>query len=99
MDYGRVVRDAFGSMGETAPPLSGVSPMVLLPDDDRGVEREVLLLLTTGVLNKQIAAELGAAENTINVHRSRIRQTMQVRSASALTSLLYRAQSHAYRAG
>ena len=62
-------------------------------------EREVLSLLTTGMLNKQIAAELGVSEKTIKIHRRRILQKMQVRTATALTSLLYRAQSHAYRAG
>src|SRR5215472_5469965 len=31
-------------------------------------ERQVLELVTTGMLNKQIAAELGAAEKTIKVH-------------------------------
>src|SRR4029077_18659655 len=34
-------------------------------------ERQVLELVTTGMLNKQIAAELGAAEKTIKVHRGR----------------------------
>src|SRR5215831_15611662 len=40
-------------------------------------ERQVLDLVATGMLNKQIAAELGAAEKTIKVHRGRIMEKMQ----------------------
>jgi len=58
-------------------------------------EREVLDLVATGMLNKQIAAELGAAEKTIKVHRGRIMDKMQVRTATALVGLLSRAGSRA----
>ena len=50
-------------------------------------ELQVLKLITRGLLNKQIAAELGAAEKTIKVHRARVMQKMQVRSAAALVGL------------
>jgi FixJ family two-component response regulator len=53
-------------------------------------ERQVLALVTMGMLNKQIAAELGAAEKTIKVHRGRVMVKMQVRSAAALVHLLSR---------
>jgi len=53
-------------------------------------ERQVLELVATGMLNKQIAAELGAAEKTIKVHRGRIMGKMQVRTATALVGLLSR---------
>jgi FixJ family two-component response regulator len=55
-------------------------------------ERQVLELVATGMLNKQIAAELGAAEKTIKVHRGRIMEKMQVRTATALVGLLSRAE-------
>jgi FixJ family two-component response regulator len=58
-------------------------------------EREVLDLVATGMLNKQIAAELGAAEKTIKVHRGRIMDKMQVRTATALVGLLSRSASQA----
>jgi RNA polymerase sigma factor (sigma-70 family) len=51
-------------------------------------ELQVLRLVVTGMLNKQIAAELGAAEKTIKVHRGRLMDKMQVRSAAALAQLL-----------
>jgi FixJ family two-component response regulator len=58
-------------------------------------ERQVLDLVATGMLNKQIAAELGAAEKTIKVHRGRIMEKMQVRTATALVGLLSRAETRA----
>jgi FixJ family two-component response regulator len=54
-------------------------------------ERQVLGLLADGMLNKQIAAELGASEKTIKVHRGRVMEKMEVRTATALVRLLSRA--------
>lgn len=47
-------------------------------------EREVLGLVVKGLLNKQIAAELGAALRTVKVHRGRVMQKMQVQSVADL---------------
>ena len=60
-------------------------------------ERQVLSLLTTGLLTKQIAAELGTAERTIKTHRGHILDKMQVRNATALWSLLYRMKSRGHQ--
>ena len=62
-------------------------------------ERQVLELVATGKLNKQIAVELGAAEKTIKVHRGRIMEKMQVRTAAALVGLLSRAAPRAQAPG
>jgi FixJ family two-component response regulator len=51
-------------------------------------EREVLERVVKGLLNKQIAAELGPAEKTIKVHRARMMEKMQVRSVAELVSLI-----------
>jgi FixJ family two-component response regulator len=51
-------------------------------------EREVMDLVIEGMLNKQIAAALGAAEKTVKVHRGRVMAKMQVRSVSALVRLV-----------
>ena len=40
-------------------------------------EREVFDLVVAGKMNKQIAAELGAAEKTVKVHRGRVMTKMQ----------------------
>lgn len=47
-------------------------------------EREVFVHVVQGLLNKQIADELGASEQTIKVHRGRVMQKMQVRSVAEL---------------
>jgi len=43
-------------------------------------ERQVLALVTAGLLNKQIAVELGAAEKTIKQHRGRMMDKMSAES-------------------
>jgi FixJ family two-component response regulator len=47
-------------------------------------EREVLMLVVTGKLNKQIASDLSIAEKTIKVHRGRVMQKMQASSVADL---------------
>lgn len=51
-------------------------------------EREVLLQVVTGKLNKQIAGELGIAEKTIKVHRGRVMQKMQAGSVADLVRMV-----------
>jgi FixJ family two-component response regulator len=51
-------------------------------------EKQVLELVASGRLNKQIAAELGAAEKTIKVHRGRVMEKMRVKSVAGLMRLL-----------
>ncbi len=53
-------------------------------------ERQVLELIVIGKLNKQIAAELGAAEKTIKVHRGRVMAKLHVRSVAELVTLTSR---------
>ena len=50
-------------------------------------EREVLALVIIGKLNKEIAAELGAAEATIKTHRAKIMEKFQVHSPVELGRL------------
>lgn len=54
-------------------------------------EREVLAELLRGRLNKQIAAQLGASEKTIKVHRARVLQKMGARSIADLVRMAERA--------
>ena len=50
-------------------------------------ESEVLALIVTGKLNKQVAGDLGTSEKTIKVHRARVLEKMQVRSLAELVPL------------
>lgn len=47
-------------------------------------EREVFSLVVSGLLNKQVAFELGIAEKTIKVHRARVIQKMGAQSLADL---------------
>jgi FixJ family two-component response regulator len=48
-------------------------------------------LVITGMLNKQIAGELGTAEKTVKVHRGRMMQKLGVASVAELVRLVQRA--------
>jgi RNA polymerase sigma factor (sigma-70 family) len=50
-------------------------------------ERDVLGLVVAGLLNKQIAAELGMSEKTVKAHRAQVMQKMQVSSVAQLVLL------------
>jgi RNA polymerase sigma factor (sigma-70 family) len=50
-------------------------------------EREVMTHVIRGRLNKQIAAEMGAGEKTIKVHRARMMSKMGARSVAELVPL------------
>jgi FixJ family two-component response regulator len=47
-------------------------------------EREIMALVTTGLMNKQVAGELGLSEITVKIHRGHIMRKMGVRSLADL---------------
>lgn len=50
-------------------------------------EREVMTLVVRGLLNKQIAHELGTVEKTVKVHRAHVMEKMEVQSLAELVRL------------
>jgi RNA polymerase sigma factor (sigma-70 family) len=51
-------------------------------------EQEVVSMVVAGMLNKQIAAELGTAESTVKVQRSRAMEKMQASSLAELIKMI-----------
>jgi FixJ family two-component response regulator len=56
-------------------------------------EREVISMVVAGKLNKQIADQLGTAENTIKVHRSRAMDKMHAQSVADLVRMIEKLKS------
>ena len=54
-------------------------------------EFEVMQLVITGMLNKQVGGELGMAEKTVKVHRGRVMQKLGVTSVAELVRLVQKA--------
>jgi FixJ family two-component response regulator len=50
-------------------------------------EREILALVAAGLMNKQIAAEIGIAEMTVKIHRGHIKKKMGTRSLADLVRI------------
>jgi FixJ family two-component response regulator len=59
-------------------------------------EREVMGLVVIGLLNKQIAKELGASEKTIKVHRSQVMHKMQAESFAELVRMADKLEINSY---
>jgi FixJ family two-component response regulator len=49
-------------------------------------EREIMALVTAGLMNKQVAGELGLSEITVKIHRGHLMSKMAVRSLADLVS-------------
>jgi FixJ family two-component response regulator len=51
-------------------------------------EREVLALVSSGLMNKQVAAELGLAEITVKLHRGQVMRKMGTKSLADLVRMV-----------
>jgi FixJ family two-component response regulator len=54
-------------------------------------EYEVMQLVATGILNKQVGAELGMAEKTVKTHRAHLMQKLKITSVAELMVVLQKA--------
>jgi FixJ family two-component response regulator len=50
-------------------------------------EQEVMTCVTAGLMNKQVAAKIGIAENTVKVHRSNVTKKMGAKSLAELVRM------------
>jgi FixJ family two-component response regulator len=56
-------------------------------------EREVMALVVAGKMNKQIAVDLGSAEQTVKQHRGRVMRKLEASSVAELVRLVERASA------
>ena len=55
-------------------------------------EYEVMQLVATGMLNKQVGGELGMAEKTVKTHRAHVMQKLHITSVAELMRVLQKAE-------
>ena len=55
-------------------------------------EYQVMQLVATGLLNKQVGAELGMAEKTVKTHRAHVMQKLRITSVAELMVVLQKAE-------
>jgi FixJ family two-component response regulator len=53
-------------------------------------ERDVMALVVSGLLNKQVAGELGISESTVKAHRGQVMQKMMANSVADLVKMTAR---------
>jgi len=92
IDRDRVERSARAELAELYGRLRSLTPR----------EREVLPLVVSGLLNKQVAAELGISEVPVESHRGRVMLKMQAASLADLVRIAEKLQipvTHSRRSG
>jgi FixJ family two-component response regulator len=72
----------------------GVSELRIRFDSLTSREREVMKQVAAGLMNKQIAADLGIAEITVKVHRAHMMRKMKARSLMDLIGMADRLGMH-----
>lgn len=77
LERSRTALTELGQIGELQANYSTLSPR----------EREVMMLVVAGMLNKQVGAELGISEITVKAHRGRVMQKMKASSLAHLVQI------------
>jgi len=90
LDAVRIALEKDGERREREKEVSGLKERY---DSLTPREQEVISLVVSGMLNKQIADQLGTAENTVKVHRSRAMEKMHAQSVADLVRMVEKLKS------
>jgi len=90
LDAVRIALEKDGERREREKEVSGLKERY---DSLTPREQEVISMVVSGMLNKQIADQLGTAENTVKVHRSRAMEKMHAKSVADLVKMVEKLKS------
>ena len=88
LERDRAMRDQVKDLTELRQRFQSLSPR----------EREVISMVVAGMLNRQIASELGTVENTVKVHRRQAMEKMYAQSLADLVRMMEKLKVPSQRA-
>ena len=93
------VKQGFAIDAELRSELAALKNIQLRIDNLTERERQVMAMVTAGLLNKQIAAELAISEIMVKVHRRRVMDGMQATSLAELVKMCERVKFPSWAVG
>jgi FixJ family two-component response regulator len=93
LDDEALLRAVTEALARSSEALNAASELQALRDDYASLserERQVMALVVSGLLNKQVGGELGISEITVKAHRGQVMRKMKARSLADLVTIAAR---------